>query len=134
MKGKEYIRPMRSNWWLQKRAYTLFMVRELTAVFIAGYSIFLIVLARWASHGIDSFTAFFEALKSPLSIILHLLVLAAAIYHSITWFNLTPRIMVFWRGEEKVSDTAIQAGNFILWVVVSAAVAGIVIALARGQS
>src|SRR5207248_4340955 len=131
MTGKQYVRPVRSNWWLQKRSYTLFMVRELTSVFIAGYSIFLIVLVRWASHGIDSFRAFCASLASPLSIVFHLLVLAAAIYHSITWFNLTPRIMVFWRGEEKVSDTVIQAGNFVLWVVASAVVVAIVFAVAR---
>lgn len=131
MTGKQYVRPVQSNWWLQKRSYTLFMVRELTSAFIAGYSIFLIVLVRKASHGIETFTAFCEALKSPLSILLHLLVLSAALYHSITWFNLTPKIMAFWRGEEKVSDAAIQGVNFVLWLVASAVVAGIVFALAR---
>jgi fumarate reductase subunit C len=36
MKGKEYVRPVGANWWLRKRSYTLFMLRELTAVFVAG--------------------------------------------------------------------------------------------------
>jgi succinate dehydrogenase subunit C len=131
MTGKQYVRPVRSNWWLKKRSYTMFMVRELTSAFIAAYSIFLIVLVRWASHGIDAFRGFCAVLTSPVSILFNVLVLAAAIYHSITWFNLTPKIMVFWRGEEKVSDTAIQAGNFVLWVVVSAVVAAIVFAVAK---
>jgi len=131
MTGKQYIRAVPSNWWLQKRSYTLFMVRELTSAFIAGYSIFLIVLVYRASQGVEEFARFCDALKSPLSIFLHLLVLAAALYHSITWFNLTPKIMAFWRGEEKVSDTAIQGANFVLWLVVSAVVAAIVFALAK---
>jgi len=132
MTGKQYVRPVQSNWWLQKRSYTLFMVRELTSAFIAGYSIFLIVMVYWASQGNEPFTRFCDGLKSPLSILLHLLVLAAALYHSITWFNLTPKIMAFWRGEEKVSDGAIQGANFVLWLLASAVVAGIVFAVARG--
>ena len=80
MTGKQYVRPVQSNWWLQKRSYTLFMVRELTSAFIAGYSIFLIVLVRKASHGIDTFTALCALLTSPLSIILHLLVRSRDLY------------------------------------------------------
>jgi len=123
MTGKEYIRPVHTNWWLQKRSYTFFMLRELTSAFVAGYSIFLLVLAWRASQGQEAFESFLEGLKSPVSIFLHLLVLIAAIYHSITWFNLTPKIMVFWRGEEKLSDAAIQAVNFVLWLLVSIVVA-----------
>src|SRR5262249_55309397 len=58
MKGKEYVRPMPSNWWLKKRNYTLFMVRELTAVFVAGYAIFLLVLIYRASQEPLAFFAF----------------------------------------------------------------------------
>ena len=32
-------------------------------------------------------------LKSPASIVFHLLALAFAIYHSVTWFNLTPKAL-----------------------------------------
>ena len=38
MKGKEYVRPRAANWWLEKKSYTLFMLRELTALFVAGYA------------------------------------------------------------------------------------------------
>ena len=122
MTGKQYVRPVQSNWWLQKRCYTLFMVRELTSAFIAAYSIFLIVLVWRASQGSDAFVAFVEGLKSPLSIALHLLALIAAIYHSITWFNLTPKIMVIWRGEEKVSPVLIAGANYALWLIMSVVV------------
>ena len=52
-----------------------------------------------------------------------------ALYHSVTWFNLTPKAMVFWRGEERVSPTLIAASNYAAWIVVSILVAGIAISV-----
>ena len=132
MKGKEYVRPMPATWWLEKRPYTFFMLREFTALFVAGYAIFLIVLVARAGQGPDVFAAFVEGLKSPVSIALHLIVLAMTAYHSATWFNSMAKVVVLWRGEERVSPTAIIASGYVAWVVVSAAVVGIALALARG--
>jgi fumarate reductase subunit C len=128
---KEYVRPVRADWWLKKPSYTLFMLRELTAVFVAGYAVFLLVLIYRATEGREAFAAFVEGLKSPVSIVLHLLVLAMAIYHSVTWFSAVPKITVFWRGEEKVSAGTILAVNYAVWVVVSVVVAGIALAASR---
>src|SRR4051794_40065933 len=100
---KEYRRPVRSDWFLQKKSYTLFMLRELTAVFAAGYAIFLIVLVSRASQGPAAFDALVASLSSPLSIVLHLLVLAMVLYHAYTWFSLLPKVAVLWRGEERVN-------------------------------
>src|ERR1051325_5416446 len=84
MKGKEYVRPVGANWWLLKRSYTLFMLRELTAVFVGGYAIFLVILLYRAGQGPEAFASFAEELKSPVSIALHLIALAMALYHTIT--------------------------------------------------
>jgi fumarate reductase subunit C len=108
------------------------MLRELTAVFVAGYAIYLLVLIYQAGQSADAFTQFAQGLKSPVSIVLHLLVLAMAVYHTVTWFNATPKVMVLWRGEERVSPTLIVASNYVAWVVISVIVAGI--ALAAGHS
>jgi fumarate reductase subunit C len=132
MKGKEYVRPMPATWWLHKRPYSLFMLREFTAVFVAGYAVFLIVLLDRAVQGPDAFDAFVEELKSPVSIVLHLIVLAMAVYHSATWFNSMAKVLVFWRGEERVSPASVVAAGYVAWVVASAAVVGILLALARG--
>ena len=45
--SKEYIRPMPATWWLTRKTYFLFMVRELTCVFVGGYLVFLLV---WLYH------------------------------------------------------------------------------------
>ena len=45
------------------------------------------------SEGPAAWAAFLELLKSPASIVFQLLTLAFATYHSITWFNLTPKAL-----------------------------------------
>jgi fumarate reductase subunit C len=132
MKGKEYVRPIpATTWWLKKQPYTRFMIREFTALFVGGYAIFLIVLVYRASQGQDAFTAFVEGLKSPASIVLHLLTLAMTAYHSATWFGSMAKVLVLWRGEERVNPGTIIASGYLLWAVVSVVVVGIALA-ARG--
>lgn len=113
-----YRRPMPATWWLKKKNYTLFMVRELTAWACGGYALLLLVAVTRAGDQ-STFAAFIEALKSPLSVALHLVVLALAAYHSITWFNLTPKVLIVWRGEEKVPPAIIAGGHYAAWLVVS---------------
>lgn len=106
------------DWWLKKPAYTWFMIRDVTSVFIAVYCIFLMYLLYRANHA-ASFASFYQSLAHPVSIVLHLIALAFATYHSITFFNLTPRVIVVFRGDEKVPESAIAAGHYALWAVVS---------------
>ena len=131
MRGKEYVRPIGANWWLQRPAYTQYMLREITALFVLGYAIFLLVLIYQATQGQDAFTSFVERLKSPVSIVLHLLVLAMALYHTVTWLNATPKAIVLWRGEERVPPETLIAGSYVVWLVLSILIAGIVFAVAR---
>jgi fumarate reductase subunit C len=132
MKGKEYSRPEPANWWLRKRSYRLFMLRELTAVFVAGYALFLLALLYQASQGQEAFSGFVQGLKSPVSIVLHLIALAMALYHTVTWFNLTPKAMVVWRGEQQVSPLLIAGVNYVVWVVVSGLVVWLALSVGRG--
>ena len=118
-KPKQYIRPMPVGWWLHNRQLVLFMVREITAVFVALYALFLICVLERAGGGRDAFHHFFQALKSPGMIVFHLVTLAFVAYHSITWFNLTPKVVIIWRGEEKVGPAVIQGMHYALWAAAS---------------
>src|SRR5262245_34018507 len=117
-KPRQLIRPMPTDWWLKKPAYTWFMIRDITSIFIAGYCIFLMyVLCR--SRDPAAFSAFYHAWSSPLSMVLHTIALVFAVYHSITFFNLTPRVLVVFQGDEKVPDGVISGAHYALWVVVT---------------
>ena len=124
MKTKEYIRPMPATWWLHNHHLVLFMIRELTSVFAAGYAALLLVIAYKATQGASAFHEFFDGvLKQPLMIALQLVAFVFVVYHSVTWFNLTPKILVVWRGEEKISPALIAGANYALWLIVSIVIA-----------
>ena len=114
-KSKEYIRPMPANWWMMKKAYVLFIIRELTCVFVGGYALFLLLLVSRAGDP----KAFAELLDSLWLIALQIIALPMLLYHSITWINLTPKVMVVWRGEERVSPLLIAGVNYVAWAIVS---------------
>jgi len=114
-KSKEYIRPMPANWWVQRKTYLLFIVRELTCVFVGGYALFLLVLVARR----DEPQAFVAWLNSPFLIALQIIALPMLLYHSITWINLTPKVLVVWRGEERVSPLLIAGAHYVLWAIIS---------------
>jgi fumarate reductase subunit C len=116
-KTKEYVRPMPATWWLHNYHLVLFMIRELTSLFVAGYAVFLLVLLYLRFT--DQEPRFNEVLTSPVSIILQLIALVFVVFHSVTWFNLTPKAVILWRGEEKVSPALIAGAHYALWAVVS---------------
>ena len=106
---------MPANWWMMKKTYVLFIVRELTCVFVGGYALFLLVLVARR----DERQAFDDWLNSPLLIALQIIALPMLLYHSITWINLTPKVMVVWRGEERVSPLLIAGVNYVAWAIIS---------------
>ena len=125
--SQPYRRLMSSTWWLSKRNYLLFMLRELTSVFIAAFLILYLIQLWQLAQGQEAYTAFLERLASPGWIIFSLLVLVAALYHSITFFNLTPKIMVVRRGEELVPPIVIAGSHYVAWLVASIVIMWVVL-------
>ena len=117
-KTKEYNRPMPSNWWMMKKTFVLFIVRELTCMFVGGYALFLLVLVARR----DEPQAFVDLINNPILIVLQIIALPMVLYHSITWFNLPPKVMVVWRGEERVSPLLIAGANYVAWAILSIAI------------
>jgi fumarate reductase subunit C len=120
IKTRELIRPVPATWWLKNPNYTWFMIRELTAVFVAGYAVFLLVLAYHRAAGNEA--AFKELLVCRWSLALQVLALVFVLYHAVTWLNLTPKVVIVYRGEEKVPAGLIAGAHYVLWLVVSVVV------------
>lgn len=113
------------NWWFTRSpGYFRFMIREFTSFVVAGYLVFLLVFLYRIGQGPQAYASLMEMLRSPLSVVLHLLVFAAACFHAVTWFNLTPSIMPVRTGEERVPDALLAIGaGYLPWAVVSVVVA-----------
>ncbi|MDP6417278.1 MAG: fumarate reductase subunit C, partial [Gammaproteobacteria bacterium] len=73
-----------ATWWLKKREYLLFMLRELTSVFIAAYLVLVLVLLHKISVGRVAYEAYVEFLANPGMITFHVIALVAALYHTYT--------------------------------------------------
>ena len=124
---KPYIRQMPASWWLKRSSYLLFMLRELSSVFVGGYVVIFLMMLRNLAQGPAQYEAFMAALRSPLAILFHAVALAFALLHTITWFNLTPKAMAVWRGEERLPAAMMIVPNYVGWVVVSGVIAWVVL-------
>ena len=119
---KPYHRAVTSEWIFRHPRYLRYMVREFSCLFIGGWTLMMVWGLKQLAEGPVAWAAFLELLKSPTSIALHLVALAFATYHSVTWFNLTPKALPLQIGEEFVPDGVISGAHFGAWAVLSLAV------------
>lgn len=122
-----YSRKMGSDWWTQRGAYTLVMLRELTSVPLAIYFVVLIGLFRSVRQGDVEYASYLGFLASPSVLVVHAVALAAALLHTITFFNLAPKALVVRIGEDKLPPAMIAGPHYVAWLVVSAGVLWLVL-------
>jgi fumarate reductase subunit C len=122
MSRRPYVREITSEWIFRHPRYVRYMVREFSCLFIGGWTLLMVWGLKQLAEGPAAWAAFLECLQSPASIAFHVLALGFAGYHSITWFNLTPKALPLQLGEEFVPDTAISGAHFGAWAALSLAV------------
>ena len=106
-------------WWVRNWASIAFILRELTSVAVAYFAVLLILVYRALQSGPEAYAALMSLLSHPAIIVLHVFALLAVLYHSITWFNLSPKAMVFRFGRWRVPDLMISGGNYAAWLLIS---------------
>lgn len=111
---KPYVRPM-DGWWLKNPYYIRYMVRESTALFVAAYALYLLCgLARLAS-GAAAWQGWLQELSSPGAIVFHVIAMAAALYHTVTWFKVSPKVTPqLYIGKNRISDKAISTTQYVI--------------------
>ena len=110
-------------WWLRRRSYAWFVLRELTSVFFAFFAIILLWQVRAVASGPEAYERFLGRLGTPLLLAIDAVAFLFVLVHAITWFNLTPKAMAVRLGGRRVPDWAILGSNYAAWLVLSAAVA-----------
>jgi fumarate reductase subunit C len=113
-------------WWTRKRSYFVFVLRELSSIFVAWFVVFLVLFVYALSQGEAAYRRFVDWAGAPWLIALNLLGLAFVLLHTVTWFNLTPQAMDVRLEGHKVPAFHIIAGQYTGLVVVSAFVAWLV--------
>lgn len=126
---KRHIPRIPISWWIRKKSYVYFILRELTSIFVAAYAVILLIQVGALSRGAQAWEALIEWFATPLSIGLHVIILIFVLYHSITWFNLAPTAMVLRIGKKRIPDAAILAVNFGMWALLSVGIAWLILAV-----
>jgi len=119
MSRRPYIRKVERSWWLHHPRYVAYMIRELTSLFVGLYCAVLVAGLIRLAQGPAAWEGFVAALSSPLGAAFQLICLAFAIYHSVTWFALTPKAMPLMIKDEPVPAMAIVGAHYAAWAVVS---------------
>src|SRR6266498_2991905 len=119
MSRRPYIRKVKRSWWLGHRRYVVYMVRELTSLFVGLYCAVLAVGLVRLAQGHGAWDGFLALLSSPLGVLFQLICLAFAAYHSVTWFALTPKAMPLAVRGAPVPAKAIVGMHYGAWAVVS---------------
>jgi fumarate reductase subunit C len=122
MSRRPYVRKVERSWWLHHPRYVRYMIRELTSLFVGLYCALLAVGLVRLAQGHAAWDGFVAAFSSPLGVSFQLVCLAFAIYHSVTWFALTPKAMPLVVKGEPVPDMAIVSAHYVAWAAVSAVV------------
>jgi fumarate reductase subunit C len=89
-----YRRPVSRLWWTKKPTYFLFVLRELSCIFVAWFVVYLLMLVYAVGRGEAEYQRFLEWASSPAVVVVNVVALAFAVLHTVTWFALTPQAMV----------------------------------------
>jgi fumarate reductase subunit C len=113
-------------WWTRKRSYFVFVLRELSSIFVAWFVVYLGLLVYAVGQGEAAYRRFLDWAAAPWLVALNVVGLLFVLLHTVTWFNLTPQAMDVRLEGHKVPAFHIIAGQYTGLVVVSAFVAWLV--------
>ena len=117
---KDYIRPIPGLWWVGYRPYFLFMIRELTSVFILLFAVRLLTGLCALAEGKGAWDAWVaQGTGSGTMAIGGIISLAFVLYHSITWFQAGAVVTPLKIGEYKVPILFFVLGNLGLVALVT---------------
>ena len=81
-------------WWVHKRSYFMFVMRELSSLFVAWFVVYLLMFVAAVGGGQQAYEKFLDHASSPLMLAVNAVALAFLVLHTVTWFALTPLAMV----------------------------------------
>lgn len=114
-------------WWLKRVSSLVFIVRELSSLFVAWFVVFLLLLVSAVSRGDAAYQEFLEWAGTPVMLLVNTVTLFFVLFHTVTWFHLAPQAMVVRVGGKRVPGALIAASHYAAWLAVSAFVTWIVL-------
>jgi fumarate reductase subunit C len=124
-----YRQPVSLFWWVHRRSYLLFVLRELSSVAVAWFVVHFLLLVTAVHRGPADYREFLDWSASPGILAVNLVALAFVLLHAVTWFTLAPKALVVRLQGRQVPPRAVAAGHFGAWIVASAVVAWILVVM-----
>jgi fumarate reductase subunit C len=113
-------RPISTWWWLRKRTYFVFVMRELSSLFVGWFVVFLLLLIRAVGRGDAAYEDFLDWAASPLVVVINVVAFAFIILHTVTWFGVTPQAMALRVRGKPVPAPLVIGAQYVGLAVVSA--------------
>lgn len=114
-------------WWLERKSYVAFIVRELSSVFVAWSIVYLLFLVRAVSLGQAAYQQLLSWSARPLVLALNIVALSFLLFHAVTWFNLAPKAIVARVRGRRVPGYLIAGSNYFVWALLSALIAALLL-------
>ena len=92
-------------------------------MFAAGFSVLMLAFLFSLSRGRQTYEGFRRWLDGPWAVAVSVVILAAVLYHTATWFRLTTHIVEVRLGGRVLPRAAIGGALVAAWIVASAVVA-----------
>lgn len=113
-------RPVSTWWWLRKRTYFVFVMRELSSLFVAWFVLFLLLLVRALGRSEAAYSDFLDWAASPVVVVINVVGFAFIVLHAVTWFSLTPQAMALQVRGRPVPGWLIIGAQYVGLAVVTA--------------
>ena len=114
-----YHRPVSLLWWTRKRTYFVFVMRELSSIFIAWLILYLLLFVRAVADGPEAYDTFLDRASSPWLVVVNVVAFAFVLLHTATWFLLTPQAMDLRVRGRRLPAAAIVGAQYAGLAVVS---------------
>ncbi|MEE9592815.1 MAG: hypothetical protein V3W28_04450 [Thermoplasmata archaeon] len=117
-RAKTYTPKMPATWWLRNPRYFLYMLREVTSIFVFLYALaFVVQFFLLADRG--AFDAFRVLFTSPVFRAFTGAVLVMAVVHALTWWYLNAGVFQIRLRGRTLPPGALFTGGMLAWGVVS---------------
>jgi fumarate reductase subunit C len=110
---------MKTFWWVRKGTYFLFVMRELSSIFVAWWVVFLLILVAAVGKGEGAYDDFLDFAANPAVITLNVIAFAFLVLHTVTWFALTPKAMDVRLRGRPVPALVVTVSQYVGLLVVS---------------
>jgi fumarate reductase subunit C len=114
-------------WWLERRNYLIFILREFSSIFVAYFLLVTLRQLCALARGPAAYAAFQAHMRHPKIVLLNIIALAFLALHTYTWSKLVPKAFFPRRNGHPLPEMTTALPSYILWAVATIIVAAFIL-------